>query len=167
MHALRPSAFPLRCFTLGVIVSSMLRRRILVAGLLCGASPAAVAQPASLTLGTTPDGGGFSPYAVALIETLKSIDRGLDLRTVDTRGSTDNVVRLRAGSIDLGLVSGEVFDESETRAPGRLKIVSVMYYTPGMFAVLGNSPHRTISIWSASRSSGSRAAPAARCRRAM
>ncbi len=101
-----------------------------------------------------------------LIETLKSIDRGLDLRTVDTRGSTDNVVRLRAGSIDLGLVSGEVFDESETRAPGRLRIVSVMYYTPGMFAVLGNSPTGRSRIWSASRSSGSRVAPAAQCRRA-
>jgi TRAP transporter TAXI family solute receptor len=123
----------------------MLRRRALVAGLLFGVSPAALAQTATLTLGTTPDGGGFAPYAVALVETLKSIDRGLELRPVDTNGSTDNVARLRAGSIDLGLVSGEVFDESESRAPGRLKIVSVMYYTPGMFAVLGNSHRRTIS----------------------
>ncbi|WP_428665909.1 TAXI family TRAP transporter solute-binding subunit [Reyranella sp.] len=123
----------------------MLGRRILVAGLLFEASPAAVAQTVSLTLGTTPDGGGFAPYSVALIETLKSIDRDLQLRPVDTRGSTDNAARLQAGSIDLGLVSGEVFDESEARARGRLKIVSVMYYTPGMFAVLGNSPHRTIS----------------------
>jgi len=123
----------------------MLTRRILVAGLLFEASPAAVAQTVSLTLGTTPDGGGFAPYSVALIETLKSIDRDLQLRPVDTRGSTDNAARLQAGSIDLGLVSGEVFDESESRARGRLKIVSVMYYTPGMFAVLGNSPHRTIS----------------------
>jgi TRAP transporter TAXI family solute receptor len=112
---------------------------------MCGLSSAAVAQTASLTLGTTPDGGGFAPYAVALVETLKSIDRGLELRPVDTRGSTDNVARLQAGTIDIGLVSGEVFDESESRARGRLKIVSVMYYTPGMFAVLGNSRHRTIS----------------------
>jgi len=123
----------------------MLRRRTLMAALLCSASPAAAAQTASLTLGTTPDGGGFAPYSVALIETLKSIDRGLEIRPVDTRGSTDNAARLRDGSIDLGLVSGEVFDESESRDRGRLKIVSVMYYTPGMFAVLGNSRHRTIS----------------------
>ena len=123
----------------------MLRRRTLLAGLMFGASPAAVAQAAGLTLGTTPDGSGFAPYAVALVETLKSIDRGLELRPVDTSGSTDNVARLQAGSIDLGLVSGEVFDETESRAPGRLKIVSVMYFTPGMFAVLGNSRHRTIS----------------------
>ena len=123
----------------------MLRRRTLVAGLMVGASPAAVAQTASLILGTSQDGGGYAPYAVALVETLKSIDRGLDLRPVDTDGSTDNVARLRAGSIDIGLVSAEVFDESERRAAGRLKIVSVMYYTPGMFAVLGNSRHRTIS----------------------
>ena len=123
----------------------MLRRRALVAGFLLGAPSAARAQTATLTLGTTPDGGGFAPYSVALIETLKSVDRGLELRAVDTRGSTDNVVRLRAGSIDLGLVSGEVYDESETREPGRLKIVSVMYYTPGMFAVLNNSPHKSIT----------------------
>jgi len=123
----------------------MLRRRTLLAGLMFGASPAAVAQTASLTLGTTPDGGGFAPYSVALIETLKSMDRGLELRPVDTHGSSDNVARLKAGSIDLGLVSGEVFDESESRSRGQLKIVSVMYYTPGMFAVLGNSRHRTIS----------------------
>jgi TRAP transporter TAXI family solute receptor len=104
-----------------------------------------MAQTTRLTLGTTQDGGGFAPYSVALVETLKSIDHGLDLRPVDTRGSTDNVARLRAGSIDIGLVSGEIYDESESRARGRLKIVSVMYYTPGMFAVLGNSRHRTIS----------------------
>lgn len=123
----------------------MLRRRTLVAGLVLGGSPAAVAQAASLTLGTTPDGGGFAPYSVALIETLRSIDRGLELQPVHTGGSTDNAVRLRAGSIDIGLVSGEVFDESEQRERGRLKVVSVMYYTPGMFGVLGNSPFRTIS----------------------
>lgn len=123
----------------------MLRRRVLIAGLLSGGSPAAEAQGQSLSLGTTQDGGGFAPYSVALVETLKSIDRGLELRVVDTNGSTDNVARLQAGSIDLGLVSGEIYDESESRAPGRLKIVSVIYYTPGMFAVLGNSPHRTIS----------------------
>lgn len=110
-----------------------------------GGSLAAVAQTASLTLGTTPEGGGFAPYSVALVETLKSIDHDLQLRPVDTMGSTDNVVRLQAGSIDIGLVSGEIFDESESRDRGRLKIVSVMYYTPGMFAVLGNSPYRSIS----------------------
>jgi uncharacterized protein len=123
----------------------MLRRRALVAGLLFGSSSAALAQRASLRLGTTPEGGGFAPYTVALIETLKSIDRGLVLQPVETEGSTDNAARLQAGSVDIGLVSGEVFDESEARAPGRLKIVSVMYYTPGMFAVLGNSKIRSIA----------------------
>jgi TRAP transporter TAXI family solute receptor len=123
----------------------MLRRRALVASLLFGPSLAARAQKASLTLGTTQDGGSFAPYSVALVETLRSMDRGLELRPLDTGGSTDNAARLRAGSIDLGLVSGEVYDESEARAPGRLKIVSVVSFTPGMFATLGNSPHRTIS----------------------
>jgi TRAP transporter TAXI family solute receptor len=121
----------------------MRRRQLLVAGLLVAASPA-TAQSAGLRLGTTPDGGGFAPYSVALVETLKSLDHGLAIRTVDTKGSTDNAERLKAGSIDLGLISGEVFNESESRQPGRLKVVSVMYYTPGMFAVLNNSPHKSI-----------------------
>ncbi len=123
----------------------MVRRRTLVAGLLFGAPSAALAQTATLTLGTTLDGGGFAPYAVALVETLKSIDRGLVLRPVGTDGSTDNVARLKARTIDIGLVSGEVYDESEARMPGRLKIVSVIYYTPGMFATLGNSHRRSIA----------------------
>src|SRR5579871_3420989 len=121
----------------------MRRRQLLVAGLLAAGSPA-LAQSATLRLGTTPEGGGFAPYSVALVETLKSIDRSLSIRTVDTNGSTDNAERLKAGSIDLGLMSGEVFNESEARQPGRLKVVSVMYYTPGMFAVLNNSPHKSI-----------------------
>lgn len=121
----------------------MRRRQLLVAGLLLAGAPAA-AQTASLRLGTTPEGGGFAPYTVALVETLKPIDRGLVIRTVDTKGSTDNAERLKAGSIDLGLMSGEVFNESEAREPGRLKVISVMYYTPGMFAVLANSPHKSI-----------------------
>jgi TRAP transporter TAXI family solute receptor len=111
---------------------------------LWGLASAALAQPATLRLGTTPEGGGFAPYTVALIETLRSIDRDLALRPVETSGSTDNVQRLHAGSIDIGLVSGEVYSESERSRPGRLKVVSAMYYTPGMFAVLANSEHRTI-----------------------
>jgi TRAP transporter TAXI family solute receptor len=121
----------------------MHRRHILLAGLLVAASHAS-AQTANLRLGTTPEGGGFAPYSVALVETLKSIDPALAIRAIDTRGSTDNAERLKAGTLDLGLISGEIFNESESRAPGRLKVVSVMYYTPGMFAVLNNSPHRSI-----------------------
>ncbi len=121
----------------------MHRRQLLVAGLLLAGAPAS-AQTVSLRLGTTPEGGGFAPYSVALVETLKSLDKSLVIRTVETKGSTDNAERLKAGGIDLGLMSGEVFNESEAREPGRLKVVSVMYYTPGMFAVLNNSPHKSI-----------------------
>jgi len=123
----------------------MRRRQLLVAGLLFAGSPASAQSTATLRLGTTPEGGGFAPYTVALVETLKPIDHGLAIRTVDTNGSTDNAERLKAGSIDIGLMSGEVFNESESRQPGRLKVVSVMYYTPGMFAVLNNSPHKSIT----------------------
>jgi hypothetical protein len=122
----------------------MRRRQVLVAGLLLAGSPALAQSTATLRLGTTPEGGGFAPYTVALVETLKSIDHGLVLHPLETKGSTDNAEQLKAGSIDLGLMSGEVFSESEARQPGRLKVISVMYYTPGMFGVLANSPHRSI-----------------------
>lgn len=123
----------------------MLRRHALVAGLVVTCVPRARAQAATLRLGTTPEGGGFAPYTVALTETLRSVDPGLVLRAIDTRGSTDNAQRLKAGTVDIGLVSGEVLHDSETQQPGRLKVVSAMYYAPGMFGVLGNSRAHAIA----------------------
>src|SRR5262245_55948478 len=105
----------------------------------------ALPQPVTVRIGTTPEGGGFSPYTVALRETLHSVDRDLVLRAVRTGGSTDNVHKLQSGEIDLGLVSGEVYHESTAQAANRtarLRVISVIYSTPGMFAVRADSAYR-------------------------
>jgi len=126
----------------------MIRRRhaLFLLGTLAAAPPGH-AQSLSVRLGTTPPGGGFEPYSVALVETLKSVDPTLAVTVVETGGSSDNAARLQAGTLDLGLVSAEVLHEWATALPARapmLPVVSVMYSTPGMLGVRADSPYRRI-----------------------
>jgi len=127
----------------------MVFRRTLLSALIVAttASSAALAQPVTIRIGTTPQGGGFAPYSVALRETLRSVDRTLVLRPVETGGSTDNAHKLQAGEIDLGLVSGEVFHENTAQSArsARLRVVSVIYSTPGMFAVRADTAYQRIA----------------------
>lgn len=105
------------------------------------------AQTVSVSLGTSLDGGGFHPYAVALIDALKSVDPLLELKLQQTKGSTENAHLLEAGDIDLGLVSGEVLHEWRKANPTAppLSVVSVMYSTPGLFCVRADTRYRTIA----------------------
>ncbi|HEY4169302.1 MAG TPA: TAXI family TRAP transporter solute-binding subunit [Reyranella sp.] len=98
---------------------------------------AARAQSMEVRFGTSTAGGGFAPYAAALVDALKSVDPILDIKPIVTKGATDNADRLQKGDIDIGLVSGEVMYEwlSEHPDKPKLKIISVIYSTPGMFAV--------------------------------
>jgi TRAP transporter TAXI family solute receptor len=124
------------------------RRKLLSAGPAVVLAPAvARAQSAKLTLGTAVEGGAFVPYGAALIDLLKSIDPTLELRAVPTKGTGDNVPMLEAGDIDLGLVSGEVAHElfvGLNRPPGKLRVISVMYSTPGMFVTRADSRYHRI-----------------------
>jgi len=97
--------------------------------------------------GTSTAGGGFAPYAAALIDALKGVDPILDIKPVTTKGSTDNAERLQQGDIDIGLVSGEVMYEWIGKNPDKpkLKIISVIYSTPGMFAVRPDSRYHRIT----------------------
>lgn len=100
-----------------------------------------------VTLGTATPGGGFHVYGQAVAETVNQIDRSLDVRPRNTKGSTENVPMLEAGQLDLGLIQGEVAHEALNgigRAPADLRVVAAMYSTPGMFVVRGDSTHRTI-----------------------
>ena len=126
----------------------MIRRRTLLlsASAVSLASASGHAQSMSVRLGTSTAGGGFAPYGVALVDALKAVDPILDIKTVETRGSTENAERLQSGDIDIGLVSGEVMYEWIARHPDspRLRIVSVIYSTPGMFAVRPDTRYRRI-----------------------
>jgi TRAP transporter TAXI family solute receptor len=127
----------------------MIRRRMLLS-LIPAASLApalARAQTMAVRLGTSTAGGGFAPYAAALVDSLKGVDPILDIKPVQTKGATDNAEKLQAGDIDIGLVSGEVLHEWLARHPDqpKLRVISVIYSTPGMFAVRPDSRYHRIA----------------------
>jgi hypothetical protein len=112
------------------------------------AAPAGVrAESVKLILGTAAAGGTFVLYAQALMDVLRSVDSLLEIHGKPTKGSGENVRLLEAGDVDLALVSGEVAHEvmaGLNRPAGKLKVVTVMYSTPGMFVVLADSRYRSI-----------------------
>src|SRR5207249_7406439 len=104
-------------------------------------------QRTVVTLGTATPGGGFPVYGQAVAETIHANDPSLEVRTRNTKGSTENVPLLEAGQLDLALVQGEVAHEALSgigRPPATLKILAAMYSTPGMFVVRADAPARAI-----------------------
>ena len=123
------------------------RRSVLAAGVLSIPAPAS-AQPVKITLGTATPGGGFPVYGDAFIAALKAQDPALEIVPVNTKGSTENVPRLEAGTLDLALVQGEVVHEVLSgigRPPADLRVLTAMYSTAGMFVVRTDSPYRSIA----------------------
>lgn len=119
--------------------------------LLAAGAPAVNAQapspPLKLVLGTATPGGGFPVYGQAFAEAVHEADPGLTIETRNTKGSTENISLLEAGTIDIGLVQGEPAAEAfagQGRPPSRLKVVTAMYGTPGLFVVRADSPVRRI-----------------------
>ena len=124
-----------------------LRRDVVLGAALAAALPAK-AQPVKITLGTATPGGGFPVYGAAFVEGVRRIDPGLEIEAVNTKGSTENVPRLEAGTLDIALVQGEVVHESLAgigRPPANLKIITAMYPTAGMFVVRADQPYRSIA----------------------
>ena len=100
-----------------------------------------------VTLGTATPGGGFPVYGQAVADTINEIDPSLEMKPQNTKGSTENVPMLEAGTLDLALVQGEVAHEAWAgigRAPAALRLVAAMYSTAGMFVVRADSPYKTI-----------------------
>ncbi|WP_230553105.1 TAXI family TRAP transporter solute-binding subunit [Reyranella aquatilis] len=117
------------------------------AGLLLAAGPAR-AQTMKIRLGTATPGGGFPVYGAAFVEGVRRFDPTLQIEAINTRGSTENVPMLEAGTLDIALVQGEVVHESLQgigRAPADLRVLTAMYPTAGMFVVRADSPYRTIA----------------------
>jgi TRAP transporter TAXI family solute receptor len=102
----------------------------------------------TVTLGTATPGGGFPIYGQAVAETIGETDPTLTVRTLNTKGSTENVPLLESGGLDLALVQGEVAHEALAgigRPPADLRILAAMYSTPGMFVARGDSEYRAIT----------------------
>ena len=76
------------------------RRHLLVGAAALAAMPAQ-AQPVKITLGTATPGGGFPVYGAAFVEGVRRADPGLEIDAINTKGSTENVPRLEAGTQDL------------------------------------------------------------------
>ena len=98
-------------------------------------------------LGTATPGGGFPVYGAAFAETINQFDPSLDVQSRNTKGSTENTPLLEAGKLDIALVQGEVAHaifSSTSSSAAKLKIITAMYSTPGMFAVRADSPYRSI-----------------------
>src|SRR5207249_511242 len=105
-------------------------------------------QRTVVTLGTATPGGGFPVYGQAVAETIHANDPSIEVKTRNTKGSTENVPLLEAGQLDLALVQGEVAHEALAgvgRPASKLLIFAAMYTTPGMFVVRGDQPYRTIA----------------------
>jgi uncharacterized protein len=75
-------------------------------------------------------------------------DPGLEIEAINTKGSTENVPMLEAGTLDIALVQGEVVHESLDgigRPPADLRVITAMYPTAGMFVVRADSSYRRIA----------------------
>jgi uncharacterized protein len=110
-------------------------------------APGTDVQKTRVSLGTATPGGGFPLYGDAVAEIVNRTDPSLLVETRNTKGSTENIPLLEAGSLDIALVAGEPAYEALMgvgRPRTALKIVAAMYSTAGMFVVRGDSPARSI-----------------------
>jgi TRAP transporter TAXI family solute receptor len=98
----------------------------------------------SLVLGTATPGGGFPVYGDAFAEMVNAQEPALRVEPRNTKGSGENLPLLEAGKLHLALVAGEVANPALAKPDTRLRIITAMYSTPGMFIVRADSPHRTI-----------------------
>jgi uncharacterized protein len=127
--------------------------RIVCTGVLLLAASAAaqdggkVIQKTAISLGTATPGGGFPLYGNAFAEVMNDADSTLSILPRNTKGSTENIPLLEAGQLDVALVAGEPAYEAFAgigRPATRLKILTAMYSSPGMFVVRADSPYKTI-----------------------
>ena len=99
----------------------------------------------ALVLGTATPGGGFPVYGEAFADMVNAQDSSLAISTRNTKGSAENVPLLEAGKLDIGLVAGEIASAALAKPETRLRIVTAMYSSPGMFAVRDDRPVRALA----------------------
>jgi hypothetical protein len=102
----------------------------------------------TISFATATPGGGFPLYGNALAEVMNAADATLSIEPRNTKGSNENIPLLEAGSVDIATVAGEPSYEAfmgigRPKAT-KLKILTAMYSSPGMFVVRADSPYKTI-----------------------
>lgn len=104
-------------------------------------------EPTRVTLATATPGGGFPFFGDNAAAVINETDKSLLVETKNTKGSAENIGLLEAGSMDIALVAGEPAYEAFSgigRTPTNLKIIQAIYSNPGMFAVRGDSPAKSL-----------------------
>jgi TRAP transporter TAXI family solute receptor len=120
---------------------------LLLAGSAAAQDGGKVIPKTTITLGTATPGGGFPLYGNAFAEVMNEIDPTLSIEPRNTKGSNENIPLLEEGKLDIALVAGEPSYEAFMgigRPATRLKILTAMYSSPGMFVVRADSPYKTI-----------------------
>src|SRR6202163_562895 len=120
---------------------------LLVAGSAAAQDGGKAIQKTTISLGTATPGGGFPLYGNAFAEVMNEADPSLSILPRNTKGSNENIPLLEAGGLDIARVAGEPSYEAFMgigRPATRLKILTAMYSSPGMFVVRADSPYRTI-----------------------
>lgn len=109
--------------------------------------PANTMQKTVIVLGTATPGGGFPLYGDALAAAVNQTDPSFQIDTRNTKGSAENIPLLENDKLDIALVAGEPAYEAFAgigRPITNLKIITAIYSNPGMFAVKGDSPCRSV-----------------------
>jgi TRAP transporter TAXI family solute receptor len=120
---------------------------LLLAGGAAAQEGGKVIPKTTITLGTATPGGGFPLYGNAFAEVMNAADPTLSIEPRNTKGSNENIPLLEEGKLDIALVAGEPSYEAFMgigRPATRLKILTAMYSSPGMFVVRADSPYKTI-----------------------
>ena len=101
----------------------------------------------TISLGTATPGGGFPLYGNAFADIMNAADPSLSILPRNTKGSNENIPLLEKGELDIALVAGEPAYEAFMgigRPATRLKILTAIYSSPGMFVVRADSPYKTV-----------------------
>lgn len=120
---------------------------VLLAGAAAAQDGGKAISKTTISLGTATPGGGFPLYGNAFAEIMNAADPALSIEPRNTKGSNENIPMLEQGQLDLGLVAGEPSYEAFMgigQPATKLKILTAMYSSPGMFVVRADSPYKTI-----------------------
>ena len=106
-----------------------------------------MAEPTRVTLATATPGGGFPFFGDNAAAVINETDQSLKVVTQNTKGSTENIGLLNDGKVDIALVAGEPAYEA-FQGIGQPKttalVIQAIYSNPGMFAVRGDSPAKSL-----------------------
>src|SRR3984893_14784735 len=120
---------------------------LLLAGSAAAQDGGKAIQKTTISLGTATPGGGFPLYGNAFAEVMNEAAPTVSIEPRNTKGSSENIPLLEAGSLDIALVAGEPAYEAFAgigRPRTHLKILTAIYSNPGMFVVRADSPYKSI-----------------------